>query len=219
MVEDIGACVARVGSKKRLPITRASLATRPEQHRVFYEEAVPHVNLLRNAAMQMTGNRADAEDLLQETLFKAYCAFNSYQQGTNCKAWLFTFLRNNFCNAYRKRKVRPMLVSLEDVEGFLHSNERPPIPIPESVLDNPAIEELMEDDVREAISKLTDEYRRTLLLCDVHGFMYREAAEVMSCPIGTVRSRLSRARRAMRRSLKDTEVERRMLNGTKETVE
>lgn len=176
----------------------------------FDAEAVVHIGLLRNAAVHLTGNMADAEDLLQETLLRAYRAFDTYRRGTNCKAWLFRILKNSFCNGYRKRIRRPSHVSLDKVEDVLRSRERPPIPIPHNLSIQPALIELMDDDIRNAIDKVDSIFRTTLVLCDVHGLTYREAAEVMMCPVGTVRSRLYRARHAMRKHLKNTEIAKRM---------
>ncbi|MBN1918078.1 MAG: sigma-70 family RNA polymerase sigma factor [Verrucomicrobia bacterium] len=176
----------------------------------FNTEAVVHMDILRNAAVRLTGNTADAEDLLQETLLKAYRAFDTYRPGTNCKAWLFRILRNNFYNAYRKRTRRPTHVSFEQVEGIVPARQRPPIPFPSGVSAYPAVIEFMDDEIRDAINKVGHVFQTTLLLCDVHGLTYREAAEVMSCSIGTVRSRLSRARSAMRKHLENTDAAKRM---------
>jgi len=156
-----------------------------------------HLDLLYNSAVQMTRNVADAQDLVQETFVKAYRFFDKFKTGTNCKAWLFKIMKNNFINTFRKRSKEPVKVDFEDVEATLEAK-----PEPEGAGETQhAFDELVEDDVKEALDELPVEFRMVTVLSDIEGFTYKEIAEVLDCPIGTVRSRLSRARKFLQSKL------------------
>ena len=178
-------------------MTKRTTAQRREE---FEKEGLVHLDLLYNSAVQMTGNIADAEDLVQETLTKAYRSFDQFKKGTNCKAWLFKIMKNNFINAFRKRSKQPVRVDFEEVEATLAAEPAtgalPPGPDGDS-----AFTELIEDDVKEALDQLPTEFRMVAVLSDIQGFSYQEIADTMECPVGTVRSRLSRARRFLRDTL------------------
>jgi RNA polymerase sigma-70 factor (ECF subfamily) len=169
----------------------------------FDREAMPHMDALFGYGMHLTRNREDAEDLLQETYIKALKNWHRYEEGTNCRAWLFRIMTNTFYNLARSRKRRPQVetdalpdVELQIAESYADSGIYRPIE--EQVLDG-VISQHMQD----AIDSLPEDFRTVLLLADLHDFSYKEIAEVCECPVGTVMSRLFRARRAMQRKLLD----------------
>ena len=169
----------------------------------FAEQAMEHMPGLFTAAMRMTRNRADAEDLVQETYLKAYRGFGSFTEGTNLRAWLYRILTNTFINTYRARKRRPEESDVEDVEelylyrrlGGAESGR-----LGRSAEDE-VLDEITESDVKDAIEALPEQFRMAVLLADVEGFQYKEIAEILDIPIGTVMSRLHRGRRALQKSL------------------
>jgi len=177
--------------------------TEAERHKEFEDDALVHLDLLYNTAVQMTRNVADAQDLVQETFVKAYRFFDKFKRGTNCKAWLFKIMKNNFINTFRKRAKEPAKVDFEEVQAVLEAKPQPE-PLPDSGPDiERAFEELVEDDVKKALDQLPFEFRMVTILSDVQGLSYQEIADIMECPIGTVRSRLSRARRFLQSKLYD----------------
>src|SRR5215469_13698762 len=169
----------------------------------FTELTMEHMPALYSAALRMTRNPADAEDLVQETFLKAYRSFDRFEEGTNLKAWLYRILTNTFINSYRAAKRRPEKADVEDVEdlylyrrlgdlqtgGFGRSAE-------EEVLQG-----ITDDEVKEAIESLPETFRMAVLLADVEGFSYKEIAEITDVPIGTVMSRIHRGRRALQKAL------------------
>ncbi len=175
--------------------------------KAFEREALPHLNALYNTAVHLTRNQADAQDLVQETMLSAYRFFHQYDKGTNCRAWLFKILRNTFINEYRRKSRRPLEVDLDRVETF---QEVPETLYQRSDLKNPEeelLQNLYDDEVTKALESIPDSFREVLLLSDVEGFAYQEIADIVGVPIGTVRSRLSRARREMRKSLTQYAIE------------
>jgi len=178
-----------------------SKRTEAERRKEFEQEALVHLDLLYNSAVQMTRNVADAEDLVQETFVKAYRFFDKFKRGTNCKAWLFKIMKNNFINAFRKRSREPVRVDFEEVEATLQAE--PAVEAEQAAEPGHLFEELVEDDVKEALDQLPFEFRMVTILSDIEGFSYQEVAEIMDCPIGTVRSRLSRARKFLQKKLYD----------------
>jgi len=159
------------------------------------------MDLLYNYALRMTYNSADAEDLVQETFLKAFRFWDSYEKGTNIRAWLFRIMKNAYINRYRKEKKEPETVEYEEVENFYNS-------IRESVTESSDLQEtlynnLLEDDVATAIAELPEDFRTVVILCDIEGLTYEEVAEFVDCPIGTVRSRLHRGRKLLRAKLLD----------------
>jgi RNA polymerase sigma-70 factor (ECF subfamily) len=175
--------------------------TEAERRKEFEREALVHLDLLYNSAVQMTRNVADAQDLVQETFVKAYRFFDKFTRGTNCKAWLFKIMKNNYINAFRKRSKQPTQVDFEDIAGVLQAPTAPAIPVGDGRDVKEVFEELVEDDIKEALDELPFEFKMAVVLSDIEGFSYQEIADIMDCPIGTVRSRLSRARKFLQTKL------------------
>ncbi len=169
----------------------------------FADQAMEYMPSLYSAALRMTRNAADAEDLVQETYLKAYRSFGSFQQGTNLKAWLYKILTNTFINAYRSRKRRPEQTEIEDVEDlYLYRRLGG---LEGATAGRSAEEEVLdlftESEIKDAIEMLPKQFRLAVLLADVEGFSYKEIAEILDVPIGTVMSRLHRGRRALQKTL------------------
>ncbi|MCP4726966.1 MAG: sigma-70 family RNA polymerase sigma factor [bacterium] len=171
-----------------------------EKKEAFKVEALTHIDTLYNAALKFTSNKDDAKDLVQETFYKAYKFFGNYEPGTSCKAWLFKILKNSFINSYRRKVRQPEKVDFDTVEPFVDLIRDKSLVSMES-LDESIFNSHMSDDVRDALAKLPDEFRMVMVLSDVEGFSYKEISDIMDCPIGTVRSRLSRGRKLMYRYL------------------
>ena len=170
----------------------------------FDREALVHADALFGAAMRMTRSRRDAEDLVQDTLLKAFQHFDRFEPGTNCKAWLFRILTNTFINRYRKSQ-RERVFFVEDDESRplaerLAAREVHELDVP-SALDREAIAKLFGDEIGRALDQVPLDFRMAVLLADVYDFSYKEVAEMLECPIGTVMSRLYRGRRLLRAQL------------------
>ena len=162
-----------------------------------------HMPSLYTAALRMTRNPADAEDLVQETYLKAYRSFDSFQEGTNLKAWLYKILTNTFINSYRARRRRPEQTELDDVEDLYLYRRLGGL---EAVAAGRSAEEEVMDlftdaEVKDALESLPEQFRMAVLLADVEGFSYKEIADIMDVPIGTVMSRIHRGRRALQKAL------------------
>jgi RNA polymerase sigma-70 factor (ECF subfamily) len=169
----------------------------------FADLAMEYMGSLYSAALRMTRNPADAEDLVQETYLKAYRAFGSFKEGTNLKAWLYRILTNTFINSYRARKRRPEQTELDDVEDLYLYRRLGGL---EAVsagrsAEEEVLEHFTETDIKEAVESLPEQFRMAVLLADVEGFSYKEIAEILDVPIGTVMSRLHRGRRALQKAL------------------
>ena len=169
----------------------------------FAEQAMPFMDQLYAHAMRMTRNAADAEDLVQETYLKGYRAFDSFKEGTNLRAWLFRILTNSYINNYRKKQRRPDESDLGDVEDLYMYRRLGGAET--STLGRSAEDELLdtitESEVKDAIEALPEQYRDAVLLADVEGFAYKEIAEILDVPIGTVMSRLHRGRKRLQDQL------------------
>jgi len=170
-----------------------------EKQREFSAEALPHMDVLYNFALRMTGNPDDADDLLQETYLKAFRFWDKFEKGTNCRAWLFRIMKNSYINRYRKESREPDTVDYDDVEEFYNS-------IRDETAETTDMEErlfgnLLDDDVAKALESLPVDFRTVLILCDIERFTYEEISEFVNCPIGTVRSRLHRGRKMLRAKL------------------
>lgn len=172
--------------------------TDQERRRSFEAEAMPYVDRLYGAALRYTRNPADAEDLLQEAYAKAYAAFHQFEPGTNLRAWLYRILHNTFINMYRKKQRRPQESLQEDIDDFsFYDRVRRAGPSAEVEV----LAGITSDEVRAALEALPDQFRMAVYLADVEGFAYKEIADIMETPIGTVMSRLHRGRKALQQAL------------------
>lgn len=176
----------------------------------FIREALPHKNALYNYALKIAGNSDDAQDLVQETYYKAYRHFDKFQSGTNSKAWMFMILKNSFINDYRKSKREPFKLDYEQIQNFYENvkSDR----AQENNLDKEFYNDLFDDELTQAIDQLPTKMREVFLLCDLEGYSYEETAELVGCPIGTVRSRLHRARLMLQKILFDYAKDKGFLN-------
>jgi len=168
---------------------------------IFEKELLPHVGALQTFAYHLTYNQDDADDLVQETYMKAYRFIDKYEKGTNAKAWLFKILKNAYINEYRKKVRQPIKVDFEDIVTY-HDTDDDRIS-GYSDLRQEIFENMMGDEVTTAINSLPLDFRTVILLCDIEGFTYEEIASIIDVPIGTVRSRLFRARNLLKEKLDD----------------
>lgn len=165
----------------------------------FNDEVIPHLDSLYNFGLRLTTDPSDAEDLVQDTIVKAFRFFDSYEKGTNAKAWLFRILKNSFINNYRKNLKKPQEVDYDEVSSYYENirAERTDT----SDLEHLIFRDLMDDNFSKALSKLPEDFRTVVLLCDVDGFTYEEISNMLDVPIGTIRSRLHRGRNLLKTEL------------------
>jgi len=182
--------------------------------RTFAEQAMPFAPQLYSAGLRMTRNPADAEDLVQETLLRGFRSFESFTEGTNLRAWLFRILTNAYINRYRAKQRRPQETDLAEVEDLYLYRRLGNL---DAVFSNRSAEDQLlemftDDEVRQALEDLPENFRLPVLLADVEGFPYKEIAEILDIPIGTVMSRLHRGRKQMHRALYEYAMQRGILN-------
>ncbi len=193
-------------------------AKKRRQKDAFHAEALVHMDALYNAALYMTRDARKAEDLVQETMLKAFRYFHRYQQGTNCKAWLFRIMTNTHINNNRSKRTE--MTYLDEVDS--EANSMQSYGTHSAFYQNPEqgyLHQLVHDRVRDAVESLPDDYRSIVVLADLQDFSYKEIAEIVSCPIGTVMSRLHRGRKMLQKRLRDHAIEQGILSPDTENKE
>ncbi len=167
----------------------------------FEREALPHLDALHRAAVCMTRNKQDAEDLVQETFLRAYRAFNTFNRGTNCRAWLFKILTNSNINRVRRASNAHEKLNFETVKDFMPATSgSDEAPVSDEIGN---LDEVVDEEVKQALEQVPENFRRPLVLSAVEGLHYNEIARIIDCPIGTVMSRIYRGRQILRKKLKD----------------
>lgn len=170
-----------------------------EKNAIFDGEFMPHIDSMYNFGYRLTFDEDDAKDLVQDTYLKAYRFINSFEQGTNAKAWLFRILKNSFINEYRKKSKQPAKVDYQEVETYYNSDDVHYQST--SDLRTETVKDMLGDEISNALNSLAVDFRTVIILCDLEGFTYEEMAKILDIPIGTVRSRLHRARNLLKEKL------------------
>lgn len=173
--------------------------TNREKVEVFDQEFMPHINSMYNFAYRLTFDEDDSKDLVQDTYLKAYRFIHSFERGTNAKAWLFRILKNSFINDFRKKSKQPAKVDYQEVESYYNSDD---VDVPITTdLRVDSLKDMIGDEITIALNSLAVDFRTVIILCDLEGFTYEEMAKILDIPIGTVRSRLHRARNLLKEKL------------------
>ena len=172
-----------------------------EKQEIFDQEFLPHIHAMYNFGYRLTLDRDDAKDLVQDTYFKAFRFIESFQKGTNAKAWLFRILKNSFINDYRKKTKEPNKVDYQEVESYYNSEDVNRQITPDLRVE--ALKDMIGDEISNALNALDVDFRTVIILCDLEGFKYEEMAKILDIPIGTVRSRLHRARQLLKEKLSE----------------
>lgn len=173
--------------------------TELEKGKIFEKEFLPHIDSMYNFAYRLTFDEDDAKDLVQETYLKAFRFINSFEQGTNAKAWLFRILKNSFINDFRKKSKEPSKVDYQEVETYYNSEDTDVSVTTDLRVET--IQDMIGDEISNALNSLAVDFRTVIILCDLEGFTYEEMAKILDIPIGTVRSRLHRARNLLKEKL------------------
>ncbi len=173
--------------------------TEKEKGEVFNNEFLPHIRSMYNFGYRLTLDRDDANDLVQDTYLKAYRFIESFQKGTNAKAWLFRILKNSFINDYRKKSKEPNKVDYQEVETYYNSEDVDRQITPDLRVES--LNNMIGDEISNALNSLDVDFKTVIILCDLEGFKYEEMAKILDIPIGTVRSRLHRARNLLKEKL------------------
>ena len=185
----------------------------------FTRDSAPLLDSLYGAALRMTRNPADAEDLLQETMLRAYRAFDRFEPGTNLKAWLFRILTNAYINTYRKRQREPLKVSSDELGDFdLYQQLKDHDSDFGQSAESQVLDGLLDSDIVEALDELPEQFRLAVILSDLEGFSYAELAEIMDVPMGTVMSRLHRGRKALQKRLWNIAREKGIVKGSPQGI-
>lgn len=174
--------------------------TYDQKQRIFDQEFLPHIESMFNIAYRITYDEDEAKDLVQETYFKAFRFIDSFHEGTNARAWLFRILKNSFINDFRKKSKEPPKVDYQEVEAYYSSEEDCEHAGGELKVD--AFRDMIGDEISNALNALALDFRIVIILCDLEGFTYEEMSKILDIPIGTVRSRLHRARNLLRERLR-----------------